>query len=82
LRSPTEALQLATRAVDLGNRERAEFLDVLAAALASNSEFDDAERTAADAAQRASRSGDADLAARIEKRLAAYREKRMGEGPR
>ncbi len=82
LRSPAEALDLATHAVDLGNRERPEFLDVLAAALAAGGKFEDAERRASDAAQRARQSGDADLAARIEKRLEAYRTQHMGEGPR
>jgi Flp pilus assembly protein TadD len=82
LRSSAEALDLAGRAVDSGNRENAEFLDVLAAAQAANGAFDDAVATALDAAQRARQAGDAARAARIELRLAAYREKHMGEGPR
>jgi tetratricopeptide (TPR) repeat protein len=82
LRSPTEALAFATRAIDLGNNDQPMFLDVLAVAQAANGKFEDAELTASDAAQRATQSGDANLAARIGKRLEAYRQKRMGDGPR
>jgi Flp pilus assembly protein TadD len=82
LRSPTEALDLATRAADLGNRERPEFLDVLAAAQAANGNFEEAERTASEAAQRADQAGNSMLAARIQERLQAYRHQQMGEGPR
>lgn len=77
LRRPTEALALATSAVNADNNERAVYLDVLAAAYAANGRFDAAVKTAEFAEKRAREDGQTALAARIAARLAAYKEDRM-----
>ncbi|MBL8858606.1 MAG: tetratricopeptide repeat protein [Planctomycetes bacterium] len=73
LRSPREALQLASAAANAGNNERASYLDVVAVAFAACGQFEDAIKTGELAESRAREAGDTALAARIARRLAAYR---------
>ncbi len=69
---PEEAVRLATRAAELSRGADAEILDSLAAAYAAAGRFEDAVRTAAEAAALAARSSP-DLAAQIRARLGLYR---------
>jgi tetratricopeptide (TPR) repeat protein len=73
VRDPKTAVELAERAVSASGRESAGLLDPLAAAYAGVGRFDDAVATAGRAQVAARDAGDPDLAARIGKRLAAYR---------
>jgi len=73
VRDPERALELAERARDAPGSDTAAVLDALAAAYAAAGQFDDAADTAAKAQVGARESGDAGLADRIGKRLAAYR---------
>jgi len=76
IRSPEEAVRLATRASDLTRRTDASPLDALAAAQARLGRFDEAVATAALAVDLASRAGSSAQATEIQQRLAAYREHR------
>jgi protein O-mannosyl-transferase len=79
---PAEALRLARRAVELAPGPHPGLLDTLAAALAANGQFDEARQTAQQALDLALRDRNAELAARLERRLAAYRQYQpWREGP-
>jgi Flp pilus assembly protein TadD len=68
-----EAVQLATRAVTLSDRQDSFALDALAAAYAATGQFDEAVATAQAAVERASAQGLDAFAADIQKRLAGYK---------
>jgi len=70
-----EAVRLAERAAGLTARRDLQTLDTLAAAYAAAGRFDDAARTAREAADVAEASGRVELAARFRERAARYGEK-------
>ncbi|UCE85338.1 MAG: tetratricopeptide repeat protein [Deltaproteobacteria bacterium] len=72
LRDADEAVRLAERAAELSGRQDASVLDTLAAAQAAAGRPAEAERTAAEALERAA--DDPALAARIREHLRSYRE--------
>ncbi|QOJ15590.1 MAG: glycosyltransferase family 39 protein [Planctomycetia bacterium] len=76
LRNAEEALRHATEAVRLTAGRDPAALDALAAAQAEAGRFDDAVRTAAQAAELARRSGRHDLATRIDARARGYQDSR------
>jgi tetratricopeptide (TPR) repeat protein/mono/diheme cytochrome c family protein len=73
IRQPEEALRLALRAVELSERTDPRPLDVLAAAYASASQFDNAVATATTAADLAARAGASAQPDAIRARLTLYR---------
>jgi tetratricopeptide (TPR) repeat protein len=73
LRDPRAAVELGERAARASGGSAPGVLDALAAAYAAAGRFELASDTAASALARARENGDADLAARIGKRLSAYR---------
>jgi Flp pilus assembly protein TadD len=73
LRDPDRALLLAQEARDAAGPDDAHVLDTLAAALAASGRFEDAARTAEQAAEQASRAGDRRGAEEIRGRAALYR---------
>ncbi len=75
-RNGPEALTLARQACAGANRPRPVVLDALAAALAENGQFDQAARTAGQAAQLARQAGQSRLAAAIEARISTYQQGR------
>jgi tetratricopeptide (TPR) repeat protein len=72
-RDPDAAIEIAERAVRLTERRDPSVLDTLAAACASSRRFGDAIRTLRRAIEVAGSSGDAELVAELERRLALYR---------
>lgn len=77
VKNPSEALKLAQKSWSAGNQQRPNFLDALAAAFAANGSFENAAKAANDALVSATALKQSALAARIARRLAAYREGRM-----
>jgi len=73
LRDPARAVELAEEAARATQGRAAGVLDALAAARAATGEFADAIAVAEKAAALARQAGEVEIAARIEKRLAAYR---------
>ena len=73
IRRPGEAIQLAERAVALTDRVNADALDVLAAAYAADSRFDEAVAAATEALDIADRTPNARLAEDIRERIDLYR---------
>jgi tetratricopeptide (TPR) repeat protein len=73
IRRPTEAIQLAERAVALTDRSDADALDVLAAAYAGDGRFDAAVAAAMEALRVTDRTPNARLADDIRERLTLYR---------
>lgn len=72
IRSPADALVLASRAVSATNRQEPSALDALACALAASGRFEEATRTARTAADLAARTGRGELAASIRQRADQY----------
>jgi len=72
VRDGREALRLARQACDLAGAPHPGLLDTLAAALAAGEQFEDAHRTAIQAAQLAQSLGDARLAEQIRQRAEVY----------
>ena len=77
LRNGRAAVELARRACELTGRQRPDFLDTLAAALAESGEFDEAVSTAGQAWELANRGGRTALAAAIERRRESYRSRQV-----
>jgi tetratricopeptide (TPR) repeat protein len=75
-RDPRAAVEIAERAVQLTERRDPLVLDTLAAAYASARRFGDAIRTLQRAIEIGRSSGDAELVAELEQRLALYRARR------
>jgi Flp pilus assembly protein TadD len=73
VRNPPQAIGLATRAVDLTNRQQAALLDVLAAAYAAQERFDEAIANAQAALDLLRGSDPAGIAAGVNERLALYK---------
>jgi len=73
LRNAEEAVELAQRACELSDSQDPVMLDTLAAAYAAAERFDEAVRTAQQAAERARANNNEQLAERIGKRLELYR---------
>ena len=73
---PAEALRLARRAQELAPGPHPGILDTLAAALAANGLFEEAEQTAQQALDLARQGQDGQLAAQISARLETYRQRR------
>jgi tetratricopeptide (TPR) repeat protein len=73
LRDPRTAVELGESAARATGERGAGILDALAAAYAASGRFHEAVATAEKALARAGEARDADLAARVEKRLIAYR---------
>lgn len=73
LRNAAEAVSLARRACELTSLKRAESVDSLAAALAEAGQFVGAVKAAEEARSLATKSGSADLAKKIDKRLELYK---------
>lgn len=73
IRDATHALQLASAVVQATGGQSSPALDSLAAAYAENGRFDEATRTAQQAAQLAMQSGDTKTASKISARAALYR---------
>ncbi len=69
---PARAVELGERIATTRGARNAALLDALASAYAASSRFADAIATAGRALERARETGDRELAARIERRLAAY----------
>jgi len=80
LRDPAQAVALGERAAKVSGGRAPGILDALAAAYAASRRFEEAIATGERAAARARETGDVELASRIERRLAAYREGRMDRG--
>lgn len=76
VRSPSDAVVIASRAVSATKRQDAVALDALACAQAAAGRFDEAAQTAQNAADLATQSGRAELAAAIKERAALYRAKK------
>jgi Flp pilus assembly protein TadD len=72
LRSASDALEWAQRAIAIKSQDDPELLDTLAAAYAESGRFEDAVRTAQRAASLAASSGRAELASRIGVRASLY----------
>jgi tetratricopeptide (TPR) repeat protein len=73
IRDAAQALQLASAVVQASGGQSYPALDSLAAAYAENNRFDEATRTAEQAAQLATQSGDTKTASKISARAALYR---------
>ena len=76
LRNTEEAVRLAERATGVTNRRDLLVLDALAVAYAAAGRFDEAARTAAEAAAAAQADGRMELARRFRERAAQYEQKR------
>jgi tetratricopeptide (TPR) repeat protein len=76
LRNGAEALQWATRAVQVAGADDMDALDTLAAAFAETGNFEEAARLAHEAAQRAQQRGETALASDIRARAKLYLERR------
>lgn len=80
VRDGARAVTLAEEVADAGGRD-ADTLDTLAAAYAEVKRFDDAVKTATEAAEAARKAEREDLAHAIEQRLALYRDKKPFRAP-
>jgi protein O-mannosyl-transferase len=76
IRDGAEAVRLAERAVQLGERKHAFLLGTLGAAYAEAGRFEEAIKSAEEAIQLAERAGQTELVAKNKELLAAYREGR------
>jgi Flp pilus assembly protein TadD len=83
VRDVKRAVELGEHAARASGERSPTILDALAMAYAADQRFSDAQATAAKAIARAREMGDVDLAAKIERRLTAYRANRIDrESPR